>query len=532
MKFIYTLLAIVAMAAFASCTDTDSQPITTIECEASVAEVTPAWVTFALKVNSDNEDMIRFFQALIVDSNGKEIGNGSASFRFEDGQSTSSTAYATINFDSYNGMKPGNTYTYQIVAYVDLSLDSGAANIILDEGTFTVPTVEEYLADMSVEVTMEISMITNNAAQLTIRFPEEIVFERDYYDADKIIAIVSKSPEFTDPIEVSPDRNYSAHTNIYTLTDLEENTQYFVKLHGDFTLISPSGYEAEMKDYDLKVKPDSFKTLSGEEVISNAKCRLGEDLVLDNSASLYIYLPETWVPYREYTNDPVNCTIIYSTDQQFNDYVSVTNSTYKDNRFTFNINNLTPETTYYVALKGDFECTQVNQVLKDYILPADKSFTTTHANQIEMVDGHAVVDLGLSVKWATENVTNGTEEYFAWPEVSGVKDIAGTEYDIAKKYWGGSWQMPSEEQMRELLENCTVKGDILVGPNKNYIKLPGKGYYGDYSWLDYNGYFYYWTSTESSEYRNRAVALGSYSLSPSFSSYKKTYRMPVRAVTK
>lgn len=62
-------------------------------------------------------------------------------------------------------------------------------------------------------------------------------------------------------------------------------------------------------------------------------------------------------------------------------------------------------------------------------------------------------------------------------------DIAGTQYDVAHVEWGGSWRMPSVNQIKELLDNCTrtwtlqneVEGTLVTGPNGNSIFLPAAG---------------------------------------------------------
>ena len=92
-----------------------------------------------------------------------------------------------------------------------------------------------------------------------------------------------------------------------------------------------------------------------------------------------------------------------------------------------------------------------------------------------------VVDLGLSVYWASCNLGAESPEefgnYYAWGETSPKskytestysfynqstnryisigEDIAGTEYDAATVNLGSSWKMPTEGQMKELLEKCT-----------------------------------------------------------------------------
>lgn len=135
-------------------------------------------------------------------------------------------------------------------------------------------------------------------------------------------------------------------------------------------------------------------------------------------------------------------------------------------------------------------------------------------------DNHPhLIDLGLpsGTKWACCNVddepaTQGPTQfggYYAWGEVKEKStyywstyihcdgsqntchylgnDIAGTEYDVAHKRWGGSWCMPSEKQGIELIRNCSSKwvtingvgGRLLTGPNGNCIFLPAAGYYGN-----------------------------------------------------
>ena len=96
----------------------------------------------------------------------------------------------------------------------------------------------------------------------------------------------------------------------------------------------------------------------------------------------------------------------------------------------------------------------------------------------------AAVDLGLSVYWASYNVgaTTSSEagNKYAWGETStrgegkaedytldnyslytngayiheGIEEIAGTDYDVAHKEWGGDWKMPNYTEMLELTTEC------------------------------------------------------------------------------
>ena len=155
------------------------------------------------------------------------------------------------------------------------------------------------------------------------------------------------------------------------------------------------------------------------------------------------------------------------------------------------------------------------------------------------VQGHAYVDLGLSVKWATCNVGASKPEdygdYYAWGETTTKSDYDWDTYkwckgtyktmtkycmnsnygtvdnrttltssdDVATVKWGSKWRMPTKEEMKELDEDCTwtwttqngVRGMKVKGPNGNSIFLSAAGYrYG--TDLRYRGsYGYYWSAT-------------------------------------
>lgn len=94
--------------------------------------------------------------------------------------------------------------------------------------------------------------------------------------------------------------------------------------------------------------------------------------------------------------------------------------------------------------------------------------------------GHEWVDLGLpsGVKWATCNVGASYPEeygnYYAWGETStnseyvegncstyskSMGDISGdAQYDVVRKYWGGSWRMPRKTELQELEKNVLGYG--------------------------------------------------------------------------
>ena len=153
------------------------------------------------------------------------------------------------------------------------------------------------------------------------------------------------------------------------------------------------------------------------------------------------------------------------------------------------------------------------------------------------INGHDYVDLGLpsGLKWATCNVGANTPgdygNYYAWGETitkseyteensltygEEIGDFSGNAiYDVATANWGGSWRMPTKEEIRELHDYASwnwtrlygANGCKVTGPNGNSIFLPSAGYC-DGSSRDFVGeYGYYWGSTPYWSYTREAVHL-------------------------
>lgn len=182
------------------------------------------------------------------------------------------------------------------------------------------------------------------------------------------------------------------------------------------------------------------------------------------------------------------------------------------------LKDLSSSTTYYYASFVEFN--------GKYSFEEIKSFTTK-----EYIPES--VDLGLSVKWACCNVGASSPEgyggYYAWGETEEKSDydrgtykyynnntgyinigsnISGTQYDVAHVKWGGSWRMPTLDEIEELVNNCSwkwttqngVNGQLVTGPNGNSIFLPAAGY-RDGTDRDYRGsYGYYWSATLDERY--------------------------------
>ena len=121
-----------------------------------------------------------------------------------------------------------------------------------------------------------------------------------------------------------------------------------------------------------------------------------------------------------------------------------------------------------------------------------------------------LVDLGLSVKWANKNLGAMTAErpglFLSWGELNPKidylfdryefynkssrsyqnigTDISATQYDAAYSHSGGKYRMPTQAEMQELLDRCTITNEVfkgvdgfrVTGPNGNSIFMPASGY--------------------------------------------------------
>lgn len=147
------------------------------------------------------------------------------------------------------------------------------------------------------------------------------------------------------------------------------------------------------------------------------------------------------------------------------------------------------------------------------------------------IDGYDYTDLGLSVMWATCNLGASSESaygnYYAWGEIKtkssysssnsttyGVEigDITGNaEYDAATALWGDAWRLPTEDEVNELVDECSwtwasldaINGYFVTGSTGNSIFLPAGGWREDDE-LYYDGEVgRYWSSTP---YANDSVS--------------------------
>ena len=326
-------------------------------------------------------------------------------------------------------------------------------------------------------------------------------------------------------------------------TDLVPNTQYYVRAYA--TNESGTGYGDEKIFVTLGDEPEEVApTVTTAEVtnitVNSALC--GGEVTFDGNVT---------VTARG---------ICWSTNQ---------NPTIDDNKttngegvgsFTSQIPDLVPNTQYYVRAYA------TNEVGTAY--GEEKCFTTLPIEGT--TNGHSWVDLGLpsGLKWATYNVGATSPEeygdYFAWGETStkaeynsdnsptyglsiselqsqGYIDGEGnltSQYDAATANCGGSWRMPTYDELYELSTKCTwtwttqnsVNGYKVIGPSGASIFLPTAGCRDGSSLIGAGIYGRYWSSTPDEDNDDYACRLFFNVDGHGMNDYGRNYGLSVRPI--
>ncbi|MCQ2188572.1 MAG: hypothetical protein MJZ00_01465 [Paludibacteraceae bacterium] len=179
---------------------------------------------------------------------------------------------------------------------------------------------------------------------------------------------------------------------------------------------------------------------------------------------------------------------------------------------------------------------------------------------------HEYVDLGLpsGTLWATYNIGATKPEeygwYFAWGETE-PKEVYNnityklgedfTKYnfndglttllpedDAATANWGSEWRMPTNEEQRELVEECQyqmtevngVYGAKFTGKNGNSVFFPAAGTRTGSGATSVGNYGLYWSSSLDEEDEGYARFLGFYEDEAYWGDYGRFLGFPVRAV--
>ncbi|MBR4842812.1 MAG: hypothetical protein IK006_06955 [Bacteroidaceae bacterium] len=230
------------------------------------------------------------------------------------------------------------------------------------------------------------------------------------------------------------------------------------------------------------------------------------------------------------------CGIEYSTDASFAEDKTTrqkADKKYSEDPYTVTITNVTSGQKYY------YRAYYISQLMIYYGEIKDFTFTW---------DIPKMVDLGLSVKWASWNVgaNNPWEygDYYAWGETEPKTDYSWSTYkwcngsydtqnkyntnssygtvdnkttldpedDVAHVKWGGNWRMPTKAEQDDLRNKCTwtwygsgntefngIAGykvtSNIEGYTDRFIFLPAAGCRYDTDLNDVGGYGDYWSSS-------------------------------------
>ena len=257
----------------------------------------------------------------------------------------------------------------------------------------------------------------------------------------------------------------------------------------------------------------------------------------------------------------LTCGIIYGTSSSLSSSSGTKKSTTSSGTFSVSLSGLSSNTTYYyrayVVVDGEYRYGEVCSFYTKKQLPEN------------------AVDLGLSVYWASCNVGADSPEeyggYYAWGETEEKSNYSWSTYkwcngsydtmtkyctsssygtvdnkatldlrdDVAYVKWGGSWRMPTLDEIKELINDCSwswttqngVNGYKVTGPNGNSIFLPAAGYRDDGDVYDRGSYGVYWSSTLLSSYSSNVYSLYFDSGYHGWNDYSRFFGHAVRPVT-
>ena len=191
---------------------------------------------------------------------------------------------------------------------------------------------------------------------------------------------------------------------------------------------------------------------------------------------------------------------------------------------------------------------------------------TNAENDTFVLSSELSIDLGLSVEWASCNVGATLPEepggYYAWGEINEkdeydeetykytykkyghiqtkkiASNISGTKYDVATSIMGNGFRIPTKQEMKELILDCTwdyysykgQSGFIVKGKNGNKIFIPAVGYKEN---MSNEHVSYYWTSNADEYGDPYCLHISSYSTRSEvdlINYVSVTNGLPIRAV--
>ena len=424
--------------------------------------------------------------------------------------SSSGTKKSTTSWSNYSltltGLKATTTYYYRAYAVIEGEYVYGEVRMFKTQETVTVTTGTA-------------TNITESGATLsgTISGTSQSLNCGIIYDTSSTLSSTSGTAKST-----TSSSNFSI-----SMTGLKDNTTYYYRAY------------AVVDDKYVYGEVCSFKTLQRVSITTGAVTD-----ITANGATLSGMVNGATHPYV--------CGIIYDTSSSLSSTSGTMHTASSDGDYSFNVSGLKANTTYYY---------------RAYIIVDDEySYGEVRSFKTLQSGGPEAIDLGLSVKWATCNVGAESPEdygsYYAWGETeeksnytlenykyynSSTGDfnnigsnISGTSYDVAHVKWGGSWRMPTLDEIKELYDKCSwqwievngIEGQKVTGPNGNSIFLPAAGDRFGTEVLGRGSYGDYWSGTLHENYSYGAYNLTFYSDYLDWDNYyNRFYGHTVRPVT-
>ena len=301
------------------------------------------------------------------------------------------------------------------------------------------------------------------------------------------------------------------------------------KEEGDMFVGETDGLTPATK-YDVHYKvTNSFSTILSEYKGSFETFALGMPVVYTDSVINITYTSAMVYATIKGDNTITQAGFCYSTSPMptIEDTMVEHNAT--NGFFCSYLNDLTHGTTYYVRAFA----TNDNGISYGRELCFTTEEHTYHRD-------HEYIDLGLSVKWAIENLGESlpgkSGDYYAWGETKTKTDYSWSTYqygssssltkynddpekgkvdnktqlelsdDAANAVWGGDWRMPTSKELAELYKNCdwTYIADqqgfrVTSRINGKSIFLPMGGCMSGTSIFEPGKHAYYWTNTLSDD---------------------------------
>lgn len=297
---------------------------------------------------------------------------------------------------------------------------------------------------------------------------------------------------------------YSAEQSLNKMTlEVESQTDY---------LYGIAVREDGSKDFISKYKPMARIRMShalallrfnifnvGEENQSNV---ISSIILYENPVKCTLDLTNNKLSNFEYGNNEVNCRLTVTSAVQTVDILAIpSQKQYLGLCIMLNGNpkyidrtlDLQPGYCYSfnVMVEGSDKLT----ISDHYITPRENNtMPTLNLNADVLSIGGTIgtpVDLGLSVKWADHNLgADSPEKYggrYLWGDPTGsmttsdyvtpsLSNISNTQYDIAKAQWGGSWRLPTEAEIKELVDNTTFQWTTRNGAEGGLFTSKKAGY--------------------------------------------------------